>query len=136
MDIETARQFIAQHHKAALATLRRDGLPALTPITVGLDDEGRIEISSRETAYKVQHLRRDPRVFLCVFTDRFFGDWVQVDGIAQIVSMPDALEPLVEYYRRISGEHPDWDDYRRAMVADQRVLVRVEIVRVGPNVQG
>jgi PPOX class probable F420-dependent enzyme len=136
MDIDTVRQFIAQHHKAAVATLRRDGLPALTPVTVGLDDEGRIEISSRETAYKVHHLRRDPRLFLCVFTDRFFGDWVQVDGIARIVPMPDALEPLVEYYRRISGEHPDWDDYRRAMVADQRVLIRVEIVRVGPNVQG
>ena len=75
-------------------------------------------------------------MFLCVFTDRFFGDWVQVDGLAQIVPMPDALEPLVDYYRRISGEHPDWDDYRRAMVADRRVLVRVEIVRVGPNVQG
>jgi PPOX class probable F420-dependent enzyme len=136
MDIETVREFVGTHHRAALATLRRDGLPALTPVTVGLDEEGRIEISSRETAFKVKHLRHDPRVFLCVFTERFFGDWVQVDGIAQIVSLPDALEPLVEYYRRISGEHPDWDDYRRVMVADRRVLIRVEIVRVGPNVQG
>ena len=84
----------------------------------------------------MKHLRRDPRVFLCVFPDPFFGEWVQLDGVAQIVSLPDALEPLVEYYRRISGEHPDWDDYRAVMVSDRRVLIRVEIVRVGPNVQG
>jgi PPOX class probable F420-dependent enzyme len=136
MDIETVRTFAATHHRAALATLRRDSLPSLTPVTVGVDDTGHLVISSRETAYKVRNLRRDPRVFLCVFTDRFFGEWVQVDGIAHLVSMPDALDGLVDYYRRISGEHPNWDDYRAAMAADQRVLIRVEIVRVGPNVQG
>jgi PPOX class probable F420-dependent enzyme len=116
--------------------MRRDNTPVLTPVTVGVDEAGRIEISSRETAYKVRNLRRDPRANLCVFTDRFFGDFVQVAGTAQIVSLPDALEPLVEYYRRISGEHPDWDEYRAVMVADRRVLIRIDIGRVGPTHQG
>jgi PPOX class probable F420-dependent enzyme len=93
-------------------------------------------VSTRETAIKAQHLRRDPRVTLCVLSDGFFGEWVQVEGTAEIVHLPEALEPLVDYYRSVSGEHPDWDDYRAAMVRDQRVLVRVELHRAGPDRHG
>jgi PPOX class probable F420-dependent enzyme len=88
-----------------LATLRPDGTPQLSPVTVGVDDAGYAVISTRETAYKVRHLRRDPRVFLCVLPDGFFGKWIQVTGTAEVISLPDAMEPLVDYYRRISGEH-------------------------------
>jgi PPOX class probable F420-dependent enzyme len=119
-----------------MATTRRDGRPQLSPVTATVDAEGQVMISSRETAMKVKNLRRDPRISLCLLNDGFFGDWGQVEGSAEIVSMPDALEPLVDYYRRISGEHPDWDDYRRAMVEDRRVLVRFEIERAGPSVEG
>lgn len=119
-----------------MATFRADGRPALSPVTVGVDDAGRVEISTRETAMKVKHLRRDPRVAVTAFTDQFFGDWVQVEGTVEIVALPDALELLVDYYRRISGEHPDWDDYRAAMVRDQRVIVRFEIERAGPTTSG
>src|SRR5206468_3696757 len=83
-------------------------------------------------AYKVKNLRRDPRVALCLLNDGFFGEWGQVEGTAEIVPLPDAMELLVEYYRRVSGEHPDWDDYRNAMQCDQRVIIRFAIERAGP----
>jgi PPOX class probable F420-dependent enzyme len=91
-----------------------------------------VVLSTRETAYKTRNLRRDPSATLCVFNDGFFGDWIQVDGTAEIISLPDAMEGLVDYYRRISGEHPDWDDYRRAMEEQRRVLIRLTIDRAGP----
>jgi hypothetical protein len=68
-----------------------------------------------------------------VLNDRFFGDWIYIEGEADVVSLPEAMEPLVEYYRSISGEHDDWDDYRAAMEREQRVLVRITPRRVGPD---
>src|SRR6266511_3581273 len=120
------RAFVARIHWAVLVTRRSgDGLQT-SPVTVGVDGDGMATISTRETAYKVRNLRNDPSAVPCVFSDRFFGPWLQVEGAAQIVSLPEAMEPLVDYYRRISGEHPDWDDYRRAMEEQRRVLVRIE----------
>lgn len=136
MDADTARTFLRTHHRAVLATVRKDGRPAMSPVTASVDAEGRVVISTRETAMKVQHLRRDPHATLCAFVDEFFGDWVQVEGTAEIVALPEAMELLVEYYRDVAGEHPDWDDYRAAMQREQRVMVRIEIERAGPNVQG
>ncbi len=128
---------MAGKHRAVLATHRKDGSVQMSPVTVALDGEGRPVISTRQTAYKVKNLRRDPRASLCVFSDAFFGEWVQVDGTVTIVDLPDAMEPLVDYYRRASGsEHPDWDDYRAAMERDQRVLIRLEITHAGPDRQG
>ena len=100
------------------------------------DAEGYVVISSRETAYKVHNLRRDPRATLCVMNDGFYGRWVQVDGRAEIMSLPEAMEPLVDYYRRAAGEHPDWDDYRDAMNREQRCLIRIQIERAGPDRAG
>lgn len=108
----------------------------MSPITAGVDDAARVEISSRETAYKVKNLRRDGRASVCMFVDGFFGGWVQVDGTAEILSLPDALEPLVEYYRRISGEHPDWDEYRTVMQSERRVLIQITPERAGPSKSG
>lgn len=136
MDIEEARQFLRDNHHAVICTLRESGEPALSPIAVGIDKDGFAVISSRETAYKVRHLRRDPRVWLCVTRDQFFPPWVLVEGKATIISLPDAMEHLVEYYRAVAGEHADWDDYRRAMEREQRVIIRVAIERAGPNKQG
>jgi PPOX class probable F420-dependent enzyme len=103
---------------------------------VGLDSEGKAVISSRETAFKVRNLRQRPTATLCVMNDGFFGRWIRVEGQTEIISMPDAIDGLIEYYRGISGEHPDWDDYRRAMQAEHRVLVRVSFDSVGPNAFG
>ena len=103
-----------------------------SPVLVGVDDDGKVVISTREGAYKTRNLRRHPTAVLCVLSDDFFGRWIQIEGTAQIISLPEAMEGLVDYYRRISGEHPDWDDYRRAMQQEQRVLVRVSIDAAGP----
>lgn len=136
MDRDAALDFLRQNHRGVLATTRADGTPQLSPVTAGVDDAGRVEISSRETAYKVRHLRAMPYATYCGFTDGFFGEWVQVEGPVEILSMPDALEPLVEYYRRISGEHPDWDEYRSVMESDRRILIRITVERAGPTVSG
>jgi PPOX class probable F420-dependent enzyme len=136
VDLDLARDFLRTNHRAVLATFRVDGRPQLSPVTATVDADGRAIISSREPAVKVRNLRRNPQASLCVFTERFFGQWVQVDGTAEIVPLPDAMELLVDYYRRTSGEHPDWADYRAAMERDRRVLIRVTITRAGPDISG
>ena len=136
MDHATAQQFLTTHHRAVLSTRRRDGRPQLSPVSVGIDDAGRAIVSSRETAYKTRNLRRDPRASLCVFDDGFFGPWVQIDGTAEVVALPDAMELLIDYYRRLAGEHPDWADYRRAMERERRVLLCISIESAGPDLKG
>jgi len=136
MDPDRARDFVREHHHAVLATRRADGTPQLSPVACNVDAEGRVVVSTRETALKTRNIRRDPRVSLCVLNDAFYGSWIQVDGVAAVVSLPDAMEPLVDYYRTTAGEHPDWDDYRSAMQRERRVLVRIEIERAGPDASG
>lgn len=136
MDFGTAREFIRAHHRAVLATTRADGRPQLSPVTAAVDDEGRVVISTRETAVKVRHLAKNPHAALCVMNDGFFGEWVAVEGPAEIVHLPAAMDILISYYRSVSGEHPDWDDYRAAMVRDQRCIVRITLARAGPDFHG
>jgi PPOX class probable F420-dependent enzyme len=137
MDAEGAREFLRTNHHAVLATTRSDGRPQLSPVTVAVDADGYVIISTRQTAVKVRNVRRDPHVSLAVFTDRFYGDWVQVEGTAEVIGLPGAMDGLIDYYRRASGgEHPDWDDYRAAMVREQRCLIRFAIERAGPNISG
>jgi len=136
MDLDSAREFLRANHRAVLATFRADGRPQLSPITCALDDSGRVLISTREPAIKARNLRRDPRASLCVMNDGFYGEWLQVEGEAEVISLPEAMDLLIEYYRLASGEHPDWDDYRAAMVRDRRVLLRISITRAGPDFQG
>jgi PPOX class probable F420-dependent enzyme len=132
MDVDEARAFLRQNHRAVLATQRADGRPQLSLLVAGIDADGHVVISSREPAFKVRNLRRDPRASLVAMTDDFFSGWVQVDGTATIVPLPDAMDLLVEYYRGISGEHPDWDEYRQAMEQQRRVVIRIAIERAGP----
>jgi PPOX class probable F420-dependent enzyme len=136
MDLQDAREFMRVNHRAVLATSRSDGRPQLSPVTVGVGVDGRILISTRETAMKTKNLARDPHASLCVMTDRFFGDWVQAEGTAEVVHLPEAMDLLVEYYRRVSGEHPDWVDYRAAMSRDLRVIVAITLTRAGPTRSG
>jgi PPOX class probable F420-dependent enzyme len=135
MTPDEARSFVAKNHRAVMVTRTPRGGLQTSPITVGADDE-KVVVSSRETAYKVRNLRQDPHVTLCVLSDEFFGPWIQIDGAVEIISLPEAMDGLVDYYRRISGEHPDWNDYRRAMREQKRVLLRVAIERVGPTRSG
>jgi PPOX class probable F420-dependent enzyme len=136
MDLEQARAFLRSHHRSVLATTRSDGRPQLSPVVHSVNGDGRVIISSREPAFKVRNLRRDPRASLCAIQDGFFGDWVQVDGVAEILALPEALDVLIDYYRQVTGEHPDWDDYRAAMVKEQRVAIRLQIERAGPDRAG
>ena len=121
-------------------TSRLVGLIALTSAMVAsptlMRRMGRVVVSTRETAMKAKHLQRDPHVAICVITAGFFGEWVQVEGNAEIVHLPEAMDGLIDYYRNISGEHPDWDDYRAAMQREKRVLVKVTIERAGPSKSG
>ena len=136
MDLDEARDFLREHHRAVLHTFRADGSPQLSPVLVVPDDAGRPLISTRETAVKVTNLERDARVSLCVVTDEFFGPWLRVDGTAEIVHLPEAMDLLVDHYRRLAGEHDDWDDYRRAMREERRVVVRITLEAAGPDTSG
>jgi PPOX class probable F420-dependent enzyme len=135
MDLAQARAFMRENHRGVLATKRVEGIQQ-SPVIAAVDDEGRAIISSRETAFKVKNLRRDPWAQLCVFTDRFFGPWIYVEGHAEVVSLPDAMDLLIDYYKRFPGENPDWDDYRERMRREQRVLIRITLERAGPDRQG
>ena len=136
MDLDAAREVLRHQHHAVLATMKPDGTPQLSPVLIGVDAAGHAIVSSRETSYKVRNLRRDPRVYVAVLPDRFFGRWIQITGTAELVSLPDALEPLVDYYRRVAGEHSNWADYREAMRLERRVLVRVTLTGAGPDKHG
>jgi PPOX class probable F420-dependent enzyme len=136
MDLDAAREFVRANHRAVLATSRRDGTPQLSPVTCSVDDSGAVVVSTREPAAKTKNVRRDPRAWLCVFTDGFFGQFVQVEGEVTVVSLPEAMDGLIDYYRSVSGEHPDWDDYRAAMIREQRVLLRLDLTRAGPDYSG
>jgi PPOX class probable F420-dependent enzyme len=136
VDADAAREFLRSHHRAVLATRRRDGGVQLSPIVCAVDDAGRVIVSTRETAFKVRNLERDPRAALCVFADGFFGPWVQIDGPVEIVRLPGAMEPLADHYRRAAGEHPDWAEFRAAMERERRVLLRISIERAGPDRAG
>jgi PPOX class probable F420-dependent enzyme len=135
--IENAKEFLTQHHWGVLATRRKDGSLQMSPITPGLDSEGRLVISSRETAYKVKNLRRDPRASVCAFTPSFHGEgWVQVNGAAEIISLPDAMSSLIYLQRQAYGEHKSWSEFHERMVRERRVIIRLAIETVGPLRRG
>jgi PPOX class probable F420-dependent enzyme len=136
MDLDEALSVVREQPRAVLATRRGDGSPQLSPVLISVGDDGRLVMSTRRTAYKAKNLARDPRASLCVLADTFFGRWIQVDCTAEIVPLPDAMDLLIEYYRRLSGEHPDWDEYRAAMESEQRVAVLFTLERAGPDRSG
>jgi PPOX class probable F420-dependent enzyme len=137
INIDSARDFLAQHHCGVLSTWRKDGSVQMSPITPGLDSAGRVIISSRETVFKVKNLRRNPHASLCAFTAAFHGGgWVQVNGTAAILSLPEALEPLVYLKRQTVGEQRNWDEFRHRMERERRVIIRITIESVGPLRRG
>ena len=136
MDLDAARDFLRENHRGVLATRRSDGGIQQSPVIATVDAEGRVVISTREPAIKTKNLRRDPWAQLCAFTDRFFGPWVYVEGTVEVVSLPEAMDPLIDYYKRFPDENPDWDDYRARMERERRVLIRIELERAGPDRSG
>ncbi len=135
MDVAAALEMIRHQHRAVLATERGDGHPQLSPVSAGVLGDT-VVISSREPSMKVRNLRRRPFASLCVFPDTFFGSWVQVEGPVEVVALPQAMQLLVDYYRTVAGEHPDWEDYRAAMERERRVMIRLTVQRAGPDRSG
>jgi PPOX class probable F420-dependent enzyme len=128
--------FIRPRHHAIVITARADGRPQASPVTCGVDAEGRIVVATYPERAKARNTRRDPRVSVLFLSDDFGGPWVQVDGDAEVIDVPDAVQPLVDYFRSISGEHPDWDEYRQAMLKQGKSLLRVTPRRWGPVATG
>ncbi|MFG2051352.1 PPOX class F420-dependent oxidoreductase [Micromonospora sp. NPDC048935] len=136
VDRDSLLDFLRPRHRVVLMTTRADGRPQSSPVSAGIDGQGRLVVSTYPERAKVTNIRRDPRVSACVLSDDWNGPWVQIDGTAEVLDLPDALEPLVDYFRSISGEHPDWDDYRAAMVRQGKSLIRVTIDAWGPIATG
>ncbi|MDH6517998.1 PPOX class probable F420-dependent enzyme [Streptomyces sp. SAI-208] len=136
VSLEELLDFVRPRHRAILLTRRADGSPQASPLTCGVDDSGRIVVSTYPERAKTRNAKRDPRVSVVVLSDDWNGPWVQVDGTAEVIDSPDSVEPLVEYFRNISGEHPDWDEYRAAMVKQGKSIIRVTPERWGPVATG
>ncbi len=136
VDRDALLDFIRPRHRVTLVTTRRDGRPQLSPVSCGVDDQGRLVVATYPSRAKVTNLRRNPDASALVHSDEWNGPWVQVDGVAEVIDMPEAVEPLVDYFRSISGEHPDWDEYRRAMRDQGKSLIRLTIERWGPVATG
>ncbi len=136
VSLDELLDFVRPRHHAILLTRRSDGSPQGSPLTCGVDDSGRIVVSTYPERAKTRNAKRDPRVSLIVLSDDWNGPWVQIDGTAEVLDVPDSVEPLVEYYRNIVGEHPDWDEYRAAMVKQGKSLIRVTPERWGPVATG
>jgi PPOX class probable F420-dependent enzyme len=136
MDGAEALTFVRANHHAVLATTRIDGKVQMSPVVAAVDDDGRVIVSTRETALKTAHIRRTGRGALLILPDGFFGDWVQVEGPVEIAVLPEAMAGLETYYRQVSGEHPDWNEYRDAMRRERRVLLQMTVERAGPNRSG
>ena len=136
MDIKEAQKFLSEHHEGVLVTRKKDGGLQMSPVTPGIDNDGHVIISTRETAYKTRNIRRNPRVSLCVFTEAFVGPWLRLDGTASVQSLPKAMDPLIYWQRQIKGEHPNWAEYQDKMNREKRVMVRIAIERVGPERKG
>ena len=136
VDRDGLLEFVRPRHHVILVTRRSDGDPQVSPVSAGVDDAGRIVVSTYPERAKVANLRRDPRATALVLSDEWNGPWVQVDGTVEVIDLPEAVEPLVDYYRSISGEHPDWDEYREAMVRQGKSLLRLTPTRWGPIATG
>jgi PPOX class probable F420-dependent enzyme len=136
VDRDQMLEFVRPRHHCVLVTTRADGSPQVSPVTCGVDSDGRLVISTYPERAKATNARRHPAVSVCVLSEEFNGPWIQLDGSAEVLDMPDALDGLVQYFRCISGEHPDWDEYRAAMQKQGKSLLRITIERWGPIATG
>ncbi|MFJ1653774.1 PPOX class F420-dependent oxidoreductase [Streptomyces sp. NPDC088337] len=136
VSLDELLDFVRPRHRALLLTRRSDGSPQASPLTCGVDDSGRIVVSTYPERAKTRNAKRDERVGIVVLSDEWNGPWVQIDGTAEVIDAPDCVEPLVEYYRNIAGEHPDWDEYREAMVRQDKSIIRITPRRWGPVATG
>ncbi|MCD9152892.1 PPOX class F420-dependent oxidoreductase [Aeromicrobium duanguangcaii] len=136
VDLDELLEFVRPRHRFILITRRADGRPQASPVTGGVDDSGRLVISTYPERAKTRNARRDPQVSVVVLSDEWNDAWVQVDGTAEVLDVPEALDAFVEYFRNISGEHPDWDEYRQAMLDQGKSIIRITPTSWGPVATG
>jgi len=134
VEIADAQKFLQQNHRACIAVRQKDGWPQMTFVSPAIDAGGRVIITSRNRTYKVKHLRRDARVSMLVFGEQYSGSkFVQIHGRAEIIELPDAMDPLIYWYKQVRGEHKNWEEYKKQMVEEKRVIIRVTVEKVGPQ---
>src|SRR5258707_15145281 len=127
MDLATAQKFLQENHRDCIAVRQKDGLPQMTLVTPGIDAEGRVILTTRGTTYKLKHLRRDPRVSMLIFGEQYSGSkFVQIHGTAEIIEQPAAMDMLIFWYKQVRGEHKNWDEYKKQMADEKRVIIRVK----------
>ena len=137
MEIADVLKFVSSNHRGVLVARKQDGWPQMTLVSPAVDAEGHVIITSRVTTYKVKNIQRDPRVSLVVFGEQFHGSkYVQIHGTAEVISQPKAMDLLIHWHRQVKGEHPNWEEYRETMKNERRVIVRINIEKVGPNRRG
>lgn len=137
MEITDVQKFLRDNHRGVLVARKRDGWPQITLVTPGIDAEGRVIITSRGTTYKVKNIRRDPRVSMLIMGEQFSGSkYVQIQGTAEVISQPEAIDILIYWHRQVRGEHKSWDEYRARMKEEQRVIIRINVEKSGPNTRG
>ncbi|WP_326775024.1 PPOX class F420-dependent oxidoreductase [Streptomyces sp. NBC_01445] len=136
VSLDELLDFVRPRHRALLLTARADGTPQASPLTCGVDDSGRIVVSTYPERAKTRNAKRNPQVSVVILSDDWNGPWVQIDGTAEVIDPPESVEPLVEYFRNISGEHPDWDEYRAAMLKQGKSIIRITPQRWGPVATG
>lgn len=134
MNIASAQKFLQDNHRGCIAVRQKDGWPQMTFVSPGIDAQGRVIMTSRGTTYKIKHLRRDPRVSMLIFGEQYSGSkFVQIHGTAELIELPQAMDTLIYWYKQVRGEHKNWDDYKKQMQDENRVIIRVTIEKVGPQ---
>lgn len=136
VSLDELLEFLRPRHKGIYTATRSDGRPQLSPVSCGVDPQGRVVVSTYPQRAKTANTRRDPEVSICVLSDDFDGPWVQVYGTAEVLDMPEAAEPFVDYFRAIAGEHPDWEEYKAAMASQGKSLIRITPTSWGPVATG
>ena len=134
MDIADAQEFLRHNHHGVLVARKRDGSLQMTLVSPVIGGDGRVTITARESTYKVKNIRRNPQVSLLVFGEKFNGsNYIQIDGKAEVIAQPQAMDIVLDWHRQIRGEPANWDEIRKKTLAEGRIAIRLTIEKVGPQ---
>ncbi len=137
MEIADAQKFLRDNHHGVLVTRKKDSSLQMTLVSPVIDDEGKVIITSRESTYKVKNIKRNPQISLLVYGDQFNGsNYIQIDGRAEIIPLPQAMDIVLDWHRQIRGVPANWDEIREKTKTERRIAMRVTIERVGPQNKG
>lgn len=134
MEIADAQEFLKQNHRGVLVARKKDGSLQMALVSPTIDADGKVIITSRDSTYKVKNIRRNPQISLLVFGEQFNGSkYIQIEGKAEIIEHPRAMDIVLDWHRQIRGEPADWEEVRKKTLAEGRIAMRVTIEKVGPQ---